>query len=58
MKMTDYESMRESLMQLTVRQLREIARTEGICLSYSGSTKKGIVGEIVGQRRYREQEGH
>ena len=54
--MTDYDAMRDSLSKLTVKQLRDIARTEGICLSYSGSTKKGIVGEIVSQRRHMELE--
>ena len=54
--MTDYEAMRDSLMKRTVKELREIARTEGICLSYGGSTKKGIVGEIVSQRRHNDAE--
>ena len=54
--MTDYDAMRDSLSKLTVKKLREIARTEGVCLSYSGSTKKGIVGEIVSQRRHKEWE--
>ena len=54
--MTDYEAMRDELSKLTVKQLRTIARDEGICLSYSGATKKGTVDEIVSQRRYRETE--
>ena len=52
--MTDYEEMRAELSKLTVKELRAIARAEGICLSYSGATKAGGVGEIVSQRRYRE----
>ena len=55
--MTDYEKMREDLSRMTVKQLRAIARDEGICLGYSGATKAGIVGEIVGQRRHFEMEG-
>ena len=56
--MTDYEKMRAELFKLTVKELREIARDEGICLSYSGATKRGTVDEIVSQRRYREHEGY
>lgn len=52
--MTDYEKMHEELSRMTVKQLRAIARDEGICLGYSGATKAGCVGEIVSQRRYRE----
>ena len=49
----EYEAMRESLMRLTVKELRGIARDEGICLGYAGANKRSMVGEIVGQRRYR-----
>ena len=55
--MTDYDKMRDELSRMTVKELRAIAREEGICLSYSGATKAGIVGEIVSQRHYREHEG-
>ena len=54
--MDKYEAMRGSLMQLTCKQLRAIARNEGICLSYSGATKRGMVDEIVSQRRHRDME--
>ena len=54
--MTDYEAMRGELSKLTAKQLRAIARDEGICLSYSGATKRGTVDEIVSQRRHREME--
>lgn len=54
--MTDYEEMRAELSRMTVKQLRAIARDEGICLSYSGATKAGTVNEIVSQRRHREHE--
>lgn len=52
--MTDYDKMRDELMCMTVKQLKQIARDDGICLSYSGATKAGTVNEIVSQRRYRE----
>ena len=56
--MTDkYGAMRGELAKLTTKQLRGIAREEGICLGYSGATKRGMVDEIVGQRRYREMGG-
>lgn len=52
----DYDAMRADLMSRTVRQLREIARAEGICLGYDGSTKKRIVGAIVSHRWHIERE--
>ncbi|MBR4687083.1 MAG: hypothetical protein IKP01_02115 [Bacteroidales bacterium] len=54
--MTDYDKMRDQLSRMTVKQLRKIARDEGICLGYSGATKAGTVNEIVSQRRHREHE--
>lgn len=48
-----WDEMRESLMGLTVRQLRQIARDEGICLGYAASSKNATIGEIVGTRRHR-----
>lgn len=54
------EAMRRALMRLTVRELRRVAREEGVCLGYERSTKAGIVGAIVSHRRYVEhmrQEG-
>ena len=50
----DEEAMRRALMRLTVRELRQVAREEGVCLGYEGSTKAGIVGAIVSHRRYVE----
>ena len=55
--MTDYEKMRDELMGMTVKQLKQVARDEGICLSYSGATKAGTVNEIVSQRRHRDMDG-
>ena len=54
MENKDYDAMRADLMRMTMRQLRETAKREGICLGYAGSRKASAVDEIVGQRRYRE----
>lgn len=55
--MTDYEKMREELSRMTMKELRQIARDEGICLGYAGSRKYSAAAEIASQRRYREKEG-
>lgn len=47
----DEEAMGRALMRLTVRELRRIAREEGVCLGYA-SRKADVVREIVGHRRY------
>lgn len=52
-----WDEMRESLMGLTVRQLKQIAREEGICLGYAASSKDATVDEIVGTRRHRAIRG-
>lgn len=49
----DWEAMREELSGLTVRQLRQIAKDEGICLGYAASRKDTTVGEIITARRCR-----
>ena len=54
MASADEDAVRRSLMRLTVRELRQVARDEGVCLGYEGSTKAGIVGAIVSHRRYVE----
>lgn len=54
MRRVDEDAVRRSLMRLTVRELRQVARDEGVCLGYEGSTKAGIVGAIVSHRRYVE----
>ena len=46
--------MRERLSALTVRELKDIARAEGICLGYAGATKAGTIDEIIANRRYRD----
>lgn len=55
--MDKWEAMRGTLMCLTVKQLRAIAKDEGICLGNEGTTKSSIVGCIVTNRRYREMCG-
>ena len=55
MENKDYGAMRADLMRMTMRQVREIAKREGICLGYAGSRKSTAVDEIVGQRQYRER---
>lgn len=49
----DWEAMREELSCLTVKQLRQIAKNEGICLGYAASRKDTTVNEIVSARRCR-----
>ena len=39
--------------KLTVKQLRQIAKDEGICLGYAASRKDTTIDQIVGNRRYR-----
>lgn len=52
-----WEDMRERLMGLTTKQLRQIARDEGICLGYDASRKDTTVGAIVSARRHRALRG-
>lgn len=52
-----WEDMRERLMGLTTKQLRQIARDEGISLGYAASRKDATVAEIVSQRRHRAIRG-
>ena len=54
MTQTDYDQMRTDLSKHTMKQLREIARAEGICLGYDGSRKDSTVAAIVSNRRHRE----
>ena len=52
-----WDEMRERLMGLTTKQLRQIARDEGIALGYAASRKDTTVAEIVSQRRHRALRG-
>ena len=50
-----WERMREDLMALTMRQVRGIARREGIVLGYDGARKDTAVQAIVSWRRHAEE---
>lgn len=52
-----WDEMRERLMGLTAKQLRQLAKDEGICLGYDASRKDTTVAEIVSQRRHRALRG-
>ena len=47
-----WDAMRADLQKLTVKQLRQIAKDEGICLGYATSRKDTTIDQIVGNRRY------
>ena len=51
---TDYDTMRADLSKHTMKQLREIARAEGITLGYDAARKDTAVAAIVSSRRHRE----
>lgn len=48
-----WEEMRERLMGLTLKQLKQIAKDEHISLGYDASRKDTCVGAIVTARRHR-----
>ena len=52
-----WADMRERLMKLTLKQLKQIAKDEGITLGYAGSRKDTCAAEIVAQRRHRALSG-
>ena len=54
---TEEDAMRRSLMRLTLRELRRVAREEGVCLGYA-SRKADVVGKIVAHRHYVEHMRH
>ena len=49
-----WSAMHDELSRKTVKELREIARAEGICFGYAASRKDSMVREIVSQLSYRE----
>lgn len=55
--MTDYVSMREELSRMTLKDLKALAKAEGITLGYDASRKDSTVGAIVTARRYMELYG-
>lgn len=48
-----WEDMRERLMGLTVKQLKQLAKDEHISLGYDACRKDSLVGNIVSTRRHR-----
>lgn len=44
---------RERLEKMTMKQLREVAKNEGICLGYHCSRKTDAVIEIIEWRRFK-----
>ena len=48
-----WEDMRQRLMGLTAKQLKQLAKDEGICLGYDACRKDSMVGNIVSTRRHR-----
>lgn len=48
-----WDAMRADLQKLTVKQLRQIAKDEGICLGYAASRKDTTIDQIISNRRYR-----
>ena len=57
MKQTDYDAMRADLMAKTMKELRAIARAEGICLGYDGARKDTAAAAIVSHREHMAREG-
>lgn len=55
--MTDYEQMRAELEKMTMKQLKQIAKEEGICLGYDAARKDTCIGAIIMWRRNREIDG-
>lgn len=55
---TDYDAMRADLMALTMRELKGIARAEGITLGYDAARKDTTAAAIVAHRRGKERKGH
>lgn len=52
-----WQQMHDELMQLTLKELRAIAKEDGICLGYAASRKDSCVAEIVSSRRHFELDG-
>ena len=47
-----YDQMRDELSKMTMGQLKEIAKREGITLGYASARKTTTVDEIVSWRRF------
>lgn len=44
---------RERLEKMTMKQLEEIAKAEGICLGYDGSRKSDVINAIVDWKHFK-----
>ena len=53
-----YAAMRADLGAKTMKQLREIARAEGICLGYNRESVETVAAAITTSRMYRKQREH
>lgn len=49
-----YDQMRDELSKMTMGELKEIAKREGITLGYASARKTTTVNEIVSWRRSRD----
>ena len=56
--MDRYDEMRSELMAMTLKDLKRLAKAEGISLGYDASRKDSAVGCIVSNMRYREANGY
>lgn len=54
--MTDFDALRDELSRKTTKELRQLARDEGITLGYDAARKDTMVSAIVSQLRHREME--
>lgn len=57
-KVDRWDAMREELSRMTLKELRVLAKRDGICLGYAASRKDTCVAEIVSSRRYQEENGY
>lgn len=53
-----WSAMHDELMGMTVKDLREIAKRDGVCLGYAASRKDTCVAAIITARRYKEENGY
>lgn len=44
---------RERLEKMTMKELKAVAKDEGICLGYDGSRKVSVIGLILEWRRFK-----
>ena len=51
--MTVEEEERERFEKMTMSQLKEVAKDEGICLGYDGSRKADTINAIIEWRRFK-----